>query len=58
MENEDEAKAVAKRVKGGEDFGKVAGEVSKDPGSGKEGGELGWFTKDRMVPEFSEPRSS
>ena len=54
VENEDEAKAVAKRVKGGEDFGKVAGEVSKDPGSGKEGGELGWFTKDRMVPEFSE----
>jgi peptidyl-prolyl cis-trans isomerase C len=51
---EDEAKAVAARVKGGEDFAKVAGEVSKDPGSGKEGGDLGWFTKDRMVPEFSE----
>jgi peptidyl-prolyl cis-trans isomerase C len=54
VETEDEAKAVAKRVKGGEDFAKVAGEVSKDPGSGKEGGDLGWFTKDRMVPEFSE----
>ncbi|MHB2169393.1 peptidylprolyl isomerase [Alsobacter sp. R-9] len=51
---EDEAKAVAKRVKGGEDFAKVAGEVSKDPGSGKDGGDLGWFTKDRMVPEFAE----
>jgi peptidyl-prolyl cis-trans isomerase C len=54
VESEDEAKAIAKRVKGGEDFAKVAGEVSKDPGSGKEGGDLGWFTKDRMVPEFSE----
>ncbi len=54
VETEDEAKAIAKRVKGGEDFAKVAGEVSKDPGSGKEGGDLGWFTKDRMVPEFSE----
>ena len=26
--------------------------MSKDPGS--KGGELGWFTKDRMVPEFAE----
>jgi peptidyl-prolyl cis-trans isomerase C len=49
---EDEAKAALARVKGGEDFAKVATELSKDPGS--EGGDLGWFTKDRMVPEFSE----
>jgi peptidyl-prolyl cis-trans isomerase C len=51
---EDEAKKAQARVKGGEDFGKVAGELSKDPGSGKEGGDLGFFTKDRMVPEFAE----
>ena len=49
---EDEAKAVLKRLKAGEDFAKVAGEVSKDPGS--QGGDLGWFTRDRMVPEFAE----
>jgi peptidyl-prolyl cis-trans isomerase C len=49
---EDEAKAAQKRVKGGEDFGKVADAVSKDPGA--KGGDLGWFTKDRMVPEFAE----
>lgn len=49
---EDEAKAALKRVKGGEDFGKVATELSKDPGA--KGGDLGWFTKDRMVPEFGE----
>lgn len=49
---EDEAKAAARRVKGGEDFAKVADEISKDPGS--KGGDLGWFTKDRMVPEFAE----
>jgi peptidyl-prolyl cis-trans isomerase C len=49
---EDEAKDVLKRVKGGEDFAKVADEVSKDPGS--KGGDLGWFTKDRMVPEFGD----
>jgi len=49
---DDDAKAALKRVKAGEDFAKVAKEVSKDPGS--EGGDLGWFTKDRMVPEFAD----
>jgi peptidyl-prolyl cis-trans isomerase C len=49
---EDEAKAALKRVKAGEDFSKVADEVSKDPGA--KGGDLGWFTKDRMVPEFAD----
>jgi peptidyl-prolyl cis-trans isomerase C len=53
--SEDEAKKALARVKGGEDFAKVAGEVSKDPGS--KGGDLGWFTKDRMVPEFGEAAS-
>jgi peptidyl-prolyl cis-trans isomerase C len=54
VENEDEAKAIATRVKGGEDFAKVAGEVSKDPGSKTDGGDLGFFTKDRMVEPFAE----
>jgi peptidyl-prolyl cis-trans isomerase C len=49
---EDEAKAALARVNKGEDFAKVADEVSKDPGS--QGGDLGWFTKDKMVPEFAE----
>ena len=40
------------RVKKGEDFAKVATELSKDPGG--EGGDLGWFTKDKMVPEFAD----
>jgi peptidyl-prolyl cis-trans isomerase C len=52
LPTEDEAKAALARVKAGEDFAKVASELSKDPGG--EGGDLGWFTKDRMVPEFSE----
>lgn len=52
---EEEAKKALARVKGGEDFSKVASEVSKDPGS--KGGDLGWFTKDRMVPEFGEAAS-
>jgi peptidyl-prolyl cis-trans isomerase C len=52
LSTEDEAKAALKRVRGGEDFAKVADDVSKDPGS--KGGDLGWFTKDRMVPEFGD----
>lgn len=54
VENEDAAKKIATRVKGGEDFAKVAGEVSKDPGSKTDGGDLGFFTKDRMVEPFAE----
>ena len=54
VEDEAQAKIVVERLKKGEDFAKVAAELSKDPGSGKEGGDLGWFTKDRMVPEFAE----
>jgi peptidyl-prolyl cis-trans isomerase C len=54
VESEDEAKAAAARVKGGEDFAKVAGELSKDPGSKTDGGDLGFFTKDRMVEPFAE----
>jgi peptidyl-prolyl cis-trans isomerase C len=55
VEKEEEAKAVHQRVtKGNEDFAKVAAELSKDPGSGKEGGDLGYFTKERMVSEFAE----
>ena len=49
---EDEAKAVVKRLQAGEDFAKLAGELSKDPGS--EGGDLGYFTKEKMVPEFAD----
>ena len=49
---EEEAKAALARIKNGEDFTKVATELSKDPGG--EGGDLGWFTKERMVPEFAD----
>jgi peptidyl-prolyl cis-trans isomerase C len=55
VEKEDEAKEVHRRVTaGGEDFAKVAGEISKDPGSGREGGDLGFFTQERMVKPFAD----
>ena len=53
VETEDQAKDIVKRIKAGEDFAKLATELSKDPGSGQQGGDLGFFTKERMVPEFS-----
>ncbi len=53
VEKEDEAKAALARVRKGEEFAKVAAELSKDPGSGKEGGDLGYFSQDRMVPQFA-----
>ncbi len=46
------AAQVLRRVRGGEDFAKVATEISQDPGSGKNGGDLGFFGRGAMVPEF------
>ena len=53
VETEDEAKAVVAELKKGTDFAELAKTKSKDPGS-QDGGDLGYFTKDQMVPEFSE----
>jgi peptidyl-prolyl cis-trans isomerase C len=50
---EDEAKAILVQLKGGADFATLAKEKSKDPGA-SEGGDLGYFTKDQMVPEFAD----
>ncbi len=49
---EDEAKEILAQLKGGADFATLAKEKSKDPGAA-EGGDLGYFTKDQMVPEFA-----
>ena len=55
---EDQAKAKARieavvaRLKAGEDFAAVAKDVSEDPGSAVQGGDLGWFQHGQMVPEF------
>ena len=52
VETEDEAKAVADELKKGADFAELAKKKSKDPGA-SDGGDLGFFTKEQMVPEFS-----
>jgi peptidyl-prolyl cis-trans isomerase C len=53
VDSEDEAKTLLDQIKGGADFATIAKEKSKDPGAA-EGGDLGYFTKDQMVPEFAE----
>ncbi len=45
-------KDIKKKLDGGADFAKLAQEMSDDPGSKAKGGDLGFFSKGRMVPEF------
>jgi len=53
VQTEDEAKEIEAELKKGADFATLAKEKSKDPGAA-DGGDLGYFTKDQMVPEFSQ----
>jgi peptidyl-prolyl cis-trans isomerase C len=53
-EAEDKVKAVIVRLKKGEDFAKLAGELTEDPSGKANGGDLGYFSKEQMVPEFSD----
>ena len=53
VSTEDEAKAIEAKLKKGADFAALAKEKSKDPGAA-DGGDLGYFTKDQMAPEFAE----
>jgi peptidyl-prolyl cis-trans isomerase C len=52
VETEDEAKAIIADIEKGADFAVLAKEKSKDPGSKDNGGDLGYFSKGQMVPEF------
>jgi len=49
-----EANRIYQELKNGADFAQTAQTFSKDPGSAKTGGELGWFGKGMMVKEFEE----
>lgn len=49
-----QAETVRARLKAGEDFAKVAQAYSDDPGTRDKGGDLGWFERGRMVPEFEQ----
>ena len=51
VKTEEEAKAIIKDLDAGKDFVEIAKEKSTDPNK-SEGGDLGYFSKGRMVPEF------
>ena len=54
VETEIKAKEIFEKIAHGEDFGRMAKEHSKDPGSKEEGGDLGYFAEGQMVPVFEE----
>lgn len=54
VEKEDDAKALIAQIKKGGKFDELAKKSSKDPGSGANGGDLGWGNPAGYVKEFSE----
>ena len=48
------AESILERIRGGEDFAILARELSDDPGSKTRGGDLGFFTRGRMVKPFED----
>lgn len=51
-QTKEELNAIRDRIIAGEDFAALAKEFSQDPGSGAAGGELGFFKKGDLVPEY------
>jgi peptidyl-prolyl cis-trans isomerase D len=49
-----EAEAALKRIQAGEDFATVASQLSQDPSSAQQGGDLGFFKRGEMVKPFEE----
>jgi peptidyl-prolyl cis-trans isomerase C len=54
VKTEAEANDIIKQLKGGADFAKLAEDKSKDTGSAKQGGDLGYFVHDAMVKPFAD----
>lgn len=54
VETKEAADDVLKRINEGADFNAVAKTESTDPTAAQNAGDLGWFTKDAMIPEFAQ----
>jgi peptidyl-prolyl cis-trans isomerase C len=54
LQTEAQAKEVIADLKKGGDFGEIAKTKSIDPSGKQNGGDLGFFAREEMVPEFSE----
>ncbi len=52
VDSEEQAKDILKKVRQNENFSKLAEQYSKDRATAKNGGDLGFFGRGRMVPEF------
>ncbi|MGN6668533.1 MAG: peptidylprolyl isomerase [Trinickia sp.] len=53
VDNEKQAKDLIAKIKAGAKFEDLAKKFSKDPGSGKNGGDLDWANPSTYVPEFA-----
>jgi peptidyl-prolyl cis-trans isomerase C len=53
VDNEQQAKDLIAKIKAGASFEDLAKQYSKDPGSGKNGGDLDWSDPKAYVPEFA-----
>ncbi|MBI4844099.1 MAG: peptidylprolyl isomerase [Nitrospirae bacterium] len=54
VETEKDGNFILAKLKNGDDFGKLARKFSKDEGSAQNGGDLGFFSRGSMVPEFED----
>lgn len=54
VDDEDTAKDIIKQLDDGADFAELAKEYSTDTATAQDGGELGYFTADQMITEFSD----
>jgi peptidyl-prolyl cis-trans isomerase C len=54
VENEETAESIISKLQAGGDFAKLAAAESKDSGSAKQGGDLGWFAPQSMVKPFAD----
>ena len=52
VQKQSEAIAILDKIRQGEKFGKLAKELSIDSGSAKRDGNLGYFSRGKMVKEF------
>jgi len=54
VESKDKAVEIFEKIAHGAEFAAMAKEFSKDPGTKDEGGDLGFFTRGQMFPQFEE----
>lgn len=53
-ETKEKLQTILKRIREKEDFAELAGTYSQDPGTAADGGDIGYFTRETMLPEFSD----